>query len=123
MFEQSLLVDHAGSRKTATFAVSLTAQILAAGVLLVAPLFYHEVLPRLRLPQVMPVLARWRPPETPIAEPRSAPRSNGLALPGVFHPPIVLHSDYPEAGMVIIDLDAHTTPESRRNRPTFRIIR
>jgi len=41
MFEQSLLVDYTGARKTATFAASLTAQILVAGVLLVAPLFYH----------------------------------------------------------------------------------
>ena len=63
MFEQSLLIDHAGARKTATFAASLTAQILVAGVLLVAPLFYHEVLPALRMPEIVPVLTMWRPPE------------------------------------------------------------
>ena len=59
MFEQSLLIDHTGARKTATFVASLTAQILAAGVLLVAPLFYHEVLPMLHLPEIVPVLARY----------------------------------------------------------------
>jgi protein TonB len=106
MFEQSLLIDHSGSRKTATFAASLTAQIVVAGVLLVAPLFYHEVLPALRVPEIVPVLARWHPPEAAVVELHAVTRSRGLALPGVFHPPVVLHSDYPEAGMVVIDIDA-----------------
>jgi protein TonB len=110
MFEQSLLIDHTGGRKTATFAASLTAQIVVAGVLLVAPLFYHEVLPALRMPEMVPVLARWRPPEAPVAESHTVARSSGLALPGVFHPPVVLHSDYPEAGMVVIDLDTPALP-------------
>jgi len=106
MFEQSLLVDHAGARKTATFVASVTAQILVAGVLLVAPLFYHEVLPALHLPDIVPVVAIWRAPEPPVAESRPPIRSSGLALPGVFRPPVVLHSDYPQAGMIIIDSDA-----------------
>ena len=110
MFEQSLLIDHSGTRKTATFAVSLTAQILVAGVLLVAPLFYHEVLPALRMADIVPVLARWRPPEAPTAEPRAAARSDGLAGPTVFHPPVVLHTDYPQAGLVIVDYDAPALP-------------
>jgi periplasmic protein TonB len=106
MFEQSLLVDPSGSRKTATFAASLTAQILVAGVLLVTPLLYHDVLPALRVPEIVPVMARWRPSEAPVAESHPGARSNGLALPTIFHPPVVLHSDYPDAGMVIVDLDA-----------------
>jgi protein TonB len=110
MFEQSLLADQSGGRKTATFAASLTAQIVAAGVLLVAPMFYHEVLPALRMPEMVPVLARWQPPEAPVTESRPTARSSGLASPGVFHPPVVLHSDYPQAGMVIIDLDAPALP-------------
>lgn len=110
MFEQSLLVDHSGGRKTATFAVSLTAQIVAAGVLLVAPLFYHEVLPALRMPEMVPVLARWRPQEAPVTESRPTARSSGLASPGAFHPPVVLQSNYPQAGMVIIDLDTPALP-------------
>ena len=106
MFEQSLLVDHTGTRRTATFAASLTAQILVAGVLLVAPLLYHDVLPALRVPEIVPVLTIWRPPQPPVTESHPAARSTGLALPGVFHPPTVLHSDYPEAGMVVVDYDA-----------------
>ena len=57
MFEQSLLTSPAGTRKTATFAASLTAQILVAGVLVVAPLFYHEMLPALRVPDIVPVVS------------------------------------------------------------------
>lgn len=112
MFEQSLLIDHGGARKTATFAASLTAQILVAGVLLVAPLFYRQVLPVLRLQEIAPVLTRWRPPEAPVAQPRPATRSSGLALPGVFHPPIPVRSDYPQSGLIIIDLDATPLPAS-----------
>jgi periplasmic protein TonB len=110
MFEQSLLIDHSVPRKTATFAASLTAQILVAGVLLVAPLFYHEVLPVLRMPDIVPVLARWRPPEAPVAELEPAAPSNGFAGPSVFHPPVVLHTDYPQAGMTIVDYDTPALP-------------
>jgi len=112
MFEQSLLIDHGGARKTATFAASLTAQILAAGVLLVAPLFYRQVLPALRLQEIAPVLTRWRPPEAPVTQQRPTTRSSGLALPGVFHPPAVLHSGYPQSGMVVVDLDTPALPAS-----------
>jgi protein TonB len=84
----------------------LTAQILAAGVLLVAPLFYHEVLPAFRAPALVPVLATWRPPEPPVTESRTPARSSGLALPGVFRPPVAIRSDYPQAGMIIVDYDA-----------------
>lgn len=110
MFEQSLLIDHSVPRKTATFAASFTAQILVAGVLLVAPLFYHEVLPVLRMPDIVPVLARWRPPEAPVAELHPAAPSNGLAGPSVFHPRVVPHSDYPQAGMTIVNYDTPTLP-------------
>jgi len=110
MFEQSLLIDHTGARKTATFAASLTAQILIAGVLLVAPLFYHEVLPALRMPEIVPVLTIWRPPEAPVTESRPTARSSGLASPSAFHPPLVLHSDYPQSGMIIVDYDAPALP-------------
>jgi periplasmic protein TonB len=112
MFEQSLLIDHSGTRRTATFAASLTAQILVAGVLVTAPLFYHEVLPALRVPEIVPVLTMWRPPEAPVTEPHSVARSSGLASPSVFHPPVVLHSDYPDAGMVIVDFDSPALPAS-----------
>jgi periplasmic protein TonB len=106
MFEQSLLIDHSGTRRTATFAVSLTAQILVAGVLLIAPLFYHEVLPASLMHVTAPVLTMWRPPEAPVVESRPTARTSGLAAPTVFRPPVVLHSDYPDAGMIVVDLDA-----------------
>src|SRR6185369_7186763 len=101
MFEQSLLANPAGTRKTATFAASLTAQILVAGVLVVAPVFYHEILPIVRVPEIVPVLTRWRAPEAPVAEARPLARSSGLALPNPFRPPVVLHTNYPEAGMTV----------------------
>jgi periplasmic protein TonB len=112
MFEQSLLIDHAGGRKTATFAASLTAQILVAGVLLVAPIFYHEVLPAFRVPEMPPVLAIWRPPEATASEPRTSARSNGLALSNLFRPPVPIRTDYPQPGMVIVDYDAPVAPAS-----------
>jgi protein TonB len=110
MFEQSLLIDHSGTRRTATFAASLTAQIVVAGVLVLAPLFYHEVLPALRMPEIVPVLTMWRPPEAPVVESRPVARTSGLAAPTVFRPPVVLRSDYPDAGMIIVDLDAPPLP-------------
>jgi protein TonB len=108
MFEQSLLIDHAGGRKTATFAASLTAQILVAGVLLVVPLFYHEVLPVLRVPDTI-FVAGITPAPTP-ATPHTTARSNALALPGVFRPPIPIRSDYPLAGPMIVDAGAPALP-------------
>jgi protein TonB len=110
MFEQSLLIDHTGGRKTATFAASLSAQILVAGVLLVAPLFYHEVLPALRVPEMPPVLAIWRPPEAPVSESRTPARSTGLTLSNLFRPPAPIRTDYPQTDMIIVDYDASAIP-------------
>jgi protein TonB len=90
----------------------LTAQILVAGVLLVAPLFYHQVLPALRVPEIMPLVGITRAPEPPVAEVRSTPRSSGLALPAIFRPPVVLHSGYPQSGMIVVDLDVPALPAS-----------
>lgn len=110
MFEQSLLIDHSGTRRTATFAASLTAQIVVAGVLVIAPLFYREVLPALQMPEIVPVLTMWRPPEAPVVESRPTVRIGDLVAPTVFRPPVVLHSDYPDAGMIIVDFDAPELP-------------
>ena len=110
MFEQSLLIDHSGARRTATFAASLTAQSLVAGVLVIAPVLYHEVLTALRVPEFAPVLTMWRPPEAPVAESHSVARSSGLASPSAFHPPVVLRTDYPETGMIIMDYNAPALP-------------
>jgi protein TonB len=110
MFEQSLLTHPAGTRKTATFAASLTAQILVAGVLVVAPLFYHDVLPAFRVPAYVPPLTLWRPPEAAIAAASTPARSSGLAVPDGFRPVIVLHSDYPQTSFAVIDYDTLATP-------------
>jgi protein TonB len=57
MFEQSLLAQHGGVQKTGALFASLTAQILAGGVLLLIPLAYNEGLPVLRLSYPLPVPA------------------------------------------------------------------
>jgi periplasmic protein TonB len=110
MFEQSLLTNPAGTRKTATFAASLTAQILVAGVLVVAPLFYHDVLPAFRVPAYVPTLTVWRPPEAPVATASTPARSSGLAMPTVFRPLVVLHSDYPQTSFAVVDYDTLAIP-------------
>jgi periplasmic protein TonB len=108
MFEQSLLADYAGTRKTATFAASLTAQILIAGVLVVTPLFYHDVLPAWRLPSAVPALAMWHPPEPPISTPHPGVRSSALSAPTVFRPSVTTHSDSSLPALIILDYDAPT---------------
>jgi len=110
MFEQSLLANPAGTRKTATFAASLTAQILVAGVLVVAPLFYHDVLPAFRVPAYVPTLTVWRPPEPPIAATSTPARSSALAMPNPSRPFVVLHSDYPQTTFAVVDFDAPALP-------------
>ena len=69
-------------------------------------MLYHEVLPALRLPEIMPVMALWRPAEAPVTEARPIARSSGLSAPGVFRPPIVVRSDYSQADFVLVDMDA-----------------
>ena len=110
MFEQSLLTSPAGTRKTATFAASLTAQILVAGVLVVAPLFYHDVLPAFRVPAYVPTLTIWRPPEPPVTAASTPARSSGLAMPNPSRRFVVLHSDYPQPTFAIVDYDAPAPP-------------
>ena len=59
----------------------------------------------------MPVLTIWREPEPPVTESRpAAARPSALASPFVFRPPVVLHTDYPQASMVIVDYDAPVLP-------------
>jgi periplasmic protein TonB len=103
MFEQSLLIDQTETRKAATFAVSLTAQILVAGVLVIAPLLYHDMLPAIRMPVLGPLLAVWRPPQAPVSEPRRTAGSRALVAPRPFEPFVVTHSDYPRAAATVLD--------------------
>jgi protein TonB len=60
MFEQSIVLEHAGARRAGALATSLMAQIAAAGVLIIAPLLYNEVLPSLRPISVLPPYIKLR---------------------------------------------------------------
>jgi periplasmic protein TonB len=79
MFEQSILPDYAGGRKTGAFAASLSAQILAAGVLVVVPLFYNDVLPMLRMNTPLSVTLTTYQPAPPVLE--QAPASDAMRAP------------------------------------------
>jgi protein TonB len=72
MFDQSLLLDRGGTRKASAVAASFVAQMLAAGVLLIAPLLYREALPaRLRLAADYYPLRAAEQPRTAQAAPES----------------------------------------------------
>src|SRR5207244_1126516 len=96
--------------KTATFAASLTAQILVAGVLVVAPLLYHDALPAFRVPAYVPTLTLWRPPDPAVVATSTPAQSSGLAMPNRSRPFVVLHSDYPHSDFAIVDYDAPALP-------------
>jgi hypothetical protein len=49
MFEQSLLLESPGAKKTGVIFASFSAQIAVAGVLILIPLIYTDVLPGVRL--------------------------------------------------------------------------
>lgn len=103
MFEQTLLTQPASARKTGAIAVSFMAQMLVAGVLVVAPLIYTQTLPFIaaRLPDVVFTKTATPPPvsvevtETssvatptriptrvfvPTSVPRGVPRINDVAI-------------------------------------------
>jgi len=85
MFEQSLLLNDSMARKSGAFAASLSAQILFAGVLILMPLAYQEVMPlvKLSIPLVRPVVLP--PPVPPELQPRaqssSLMRTSGPSRP------------------------------------------
>ena len=56
MFEQSLLCNEPGTKKTAAFAASLSAQIALTGVCILVPLIYQEGLPMVRQVMSLPVV-------------------------------------------------------------------
>ena len=87
MFEQSMLLDSAPAKKAGALAVSLTAQTVAVGTLLLIPLIYTEHLPfaQLQLPTFLPLAPP--PPEPPKAEPARTTRRIPTA-PRVFTMPI-----------------------------------
>jgi hypothetical protein len=107
MFEQSILVDQSGARKTGAFAASLTAQILLGGVLVVVPLIWHEALPLLkpvRLTFAAPQPLREAPQvkQSPVTAP-SSPRR-------FFFPLAPAVSSAPQASTTTIDINAPSIP-------------
>ena len=78
MFEQSILLDGPTGRKAGAFFISFTAQIAAAGVLILVPLIYSNVLPRVRIstPALIPLS---EPP--PIEQVRTSSAPAAIARP------------------------------------------
>ncbi len=82
MFDQSILLDAPAGRKTGALFASFSAQIAAVGVLLLVPLLYHDVLPDVKLPMLLPLTfsPQVPPPEHTVA--KSAPQST---RPSILH--------------------------------------
>jgi protein TonB len=78
MFEQSIVLENAGARRAGALATSLMAQIAAAGVLIIAPLLYNEVLPSLRPLSVLPPYIKLRSVESVKASSDSRPSQMSL---------------------------------------------
>jgi protein TonB len=103
MFEQSLLLDHAGAKKTGALAASLTAQTLFVAVLIALPLIYSDRLPDVR--QFIP-LSLPAPPPPPLpqhvqtAVTSSAPRTS-YPVARIYPPTHVADlSQIPDVGLV-----------------------
>jgi len=88
MFEQSIVLEHTGARRAGALATSLMAQIAAAGVLIIAPLLYNEVLPSLRPLSVLPPYIKLRGVEVVKAASDSRPSRTSFAVakPWVYRP-------------------------------------
>lgn len=86
MFDQSLLLDRGGTRKAGALATSFVAQMLAAGVLLLAPLLYREALPMrvLLAADYYPLRAA---PEAPAAKTSLETKGASFYSRPVFHAP------------------------------------
>lgn len=72
MFEQSILLDGPVGRKAGAFFISFTAQIAAAGVLILVPLIYSNALPRVRIP-TLALIPLSAPPPIEQVQTSSAP--------------------------------------------------
>jgi len=102
MFEQSLLLDHAGAKKTGALAASLTMQTLLIGVLIALPLIYSDRLPDVRLfiPLSLPLPPPPPAPQRATTAATSSSSRNSLAPR--FLPPrqIADLSQIPDVGLV-----------------------
>ena len=106
MFEQSILNDHTGARKTGVFAASLMAQIALTGVLLLAPLIYQDVLPKVHLSEIVSMPVRPLPPAPPTVEPTPTTHRESLASPIEFRPQTHAPQTVPQTTPTIIDNNA-----------------
>jgi periplasmic protein TonB len=83
MFDQSFLLDAPAGRKPAALFASFSAQIAAVGVLLLVPLLYHDVLPDVKLPMLLPLAFSPQVPPVVRTAAKSAPQST---RPSILHP-------------------------------------
>jgi protein TonB len=65
-------------QKASAFVASFSAQIAAAGVLILVPLLYHDVLPEVKLPTFLPFTLA---PHVPVAEQRSEKTASSSTRP------------------------------------------
>jgi protein TonB len=98
MFEQSMLLPSAPRKKAEALAVSLGAQILAIGVLLLIPLLYTD-----RLPFAPVQLPTFLPPPPPRELPKPEPRLHTQTVPRMWHP-LVTPTTIPPLIRVIEDI-------------------
>ena len=94
MFEQSILPHPGGYRKAGAFATSLTAQILATGVLLLIPVAFHDTL------NVLPKFIRLSPLPR-LAQPEAQAASTPLS-----HPALPLASRQPLRAPIRVPLSS-----------------
>ena len=89
MFEQSMLLSSAPGKKAGALAVSLGAQTVAIGTLLLIPLLYTDQLPfvRLDLPTFLPTAA----PPPPMDKPEAVPRRRTSRTQNIFRSPTTIH--------------------------------
>jgi protein TonB len=83
MFDQSILLDAPAGRKPVALFASFSAQIAAVGVLLLVPLLYHDVLPEVKLPMLLPLAFLPQAPPPVQTAAKSAPQST---RPSILHP-------------------------------------
>lgn len=92
MFDHAILLDAPASRKPVALFASFSAQIAAVGVLLLVPLLYHDVLPEVKLPMLLPVALA---PPVPPTEHKTVKSAAHATRPSVFRTPFRLPTTIP----------------------------
>jgi protein TonB len=109
MFEQSMLLSSAPGKKAGALAVSLGAQTLAVGTLLLIPLLYTDRLPfvQLQIPTFLPAA----PPQPPPPAEAVPPRRGVVRAGNVFRiptriPPLSTQPDFIDNAPMTDEIDA-----------------